>query len=93
MQDMIVNALPASQPDEARCASRIVSRVEYCVCSVSCVCMRGRVWARGVRRVGFQPSPRAAGNLRHATAPPHVSECLSLEGGGLGSRVALAKND
>jgi hypothetical protein len=60
------------------------------------LCMYAAVASLGaseVCRVGFQPSPRAAGNLRHATAPPHVSECLSLEGGGLGSRVALAKND
>ena len=53
-----------------------------CVCSVSCVYMyaRSRLAGREVCRVCFQPSPRAAGNLRHATAPPHVSECLSLEG-------------
>ena len=46
---------------------------------------------REVCRVGFQPSPRAAGNLRHATAPPHMSECLSLEGGGLGVVLRLQR--
>jgi hypothetical protein len=64
-----------------------------CVQRELCMYARSRLRGREVCRVGFQPSPRAAGNLRHATAPPHVSECLSLEGGGLGSRVALAKND
>ena len=63
------------------------------VCAARAVYVCAVASGREVCRVGFQPSPRAAGNLRHATAPPHVSECLSLEGGGLGGRVALAKND
>ena len=62
-----------------------------CVQRELCMCARSRLGARCVCRVGFQPSPRAAGNLRHATAPPRVSECLSLEGGGLGVVLRLQR--